>query len=41
MKKYFDTFTERKQYEEKTNREILNYGIEFVCGIKKYYLILK
>ena len=41
MKKYFDTFAERKQYEATTSREILDYGIEFVCGVKKYYLILK
>ena len=41
MKKYFDTFAERKQYEATTSREILDYGVEFVCGVKKYYLILK
>ena len=41
MKKYFDTFAERKHYEVTTSREILDYGIEFVCGVKKYYLILK
>ena len=41
IKKYFDTFAERKEYESKTNIEIINYGVEFVCGIKKYYLLIK
>lgn len=39
IKKYFDTYTERKQYENTTKADILNYGIEYINGIKKYYVL--
>ena len=39
IKKYFNTYAERKQYENTTKANVLNYGIEYINGIKKYYVL--
>ena len=39
IKKYFNTYAERKQYKNTTKADILNYGIKYINGIKKYYVL--
>ena len=41
IKKYFDTFQERKEYEQTIKATILNYGIEYIHNVKKYYLLIE